>query len=71
MTLPQPFHTHAGRCLATWDTTQGQYVVHCVCTQEELQALAATQRQARIQSRIEAKKREDAPLYRKPFSLLR
>jgi hypothetical protein len=70
MTLPQPFHTHAGRCLATWDTAQGQYAVHCVCTQEERRALAAIQ-QERLQSRIEAKKREDAPLHRKPFSLLR
>ena len=71
MTLPQPFHIHAGRCLAVWDASQGQYVVQCVCTTEELRALVATQRRERLQSRLEAKKREDAPLYRRPFRILR
>jgi hypothetical protein len=71
MTLPQPFPTHHGRCLATWNQEQGQYVIACVCTPQEVRALRIARRQELAQGRAEAKKRDDAPLYRKPFSLLR
>jgi hypothetical protein len=55
-------------CTATWNDIEGQYNAIHTCNQKQRQM---EQRRALQHSADESKRRQDAPLYRKPFSLLR
>jgi hypothetical protein len=55
-------------CTATWNDLEGQYNAQHTCNQAQQ---AMRERQALQQSHDASKRREDAPLYRKPWNLLR
>jgi hypothetical protein len=58
-------------CPATWDEETEQYVGECHCPPERQRDRWLAQEHARIASIEASERRSNAPLYRKPFSILR
>jgi len=67
MSFPLTIRLACG-CPAVWNDVEGQYNSRCTCPTQPQQT---AQRVKRQQSHDSTKKRRDAPLDRKPFSILR
>jgi hypothetical protein len=67
MSFPLTIRLACG-CPAVWNDREGQYNSRCTCPKPPQQV---AQRVARQRSHNSSKRRQDAPLYRKPFSILR
>jgi hypothetical protein len=58
-------------CVLVWNDVEGQYHRHVRCSEHTVAKERARLRKAFQQSRDESKRREDAPLYSRPFSLFK
>lgn len=71
MSEPVPERWHPCGCVSAWDEGEGRYTCIRRC-KEHTERIARSQlRLALQQSHEERLRRERAPLYQKPFSLLR
>lgn len=67
MSTPQTITTSCG-CKGTWNPLEGQYNVQHTC---DPKVRWAEERALRLRFAEESAKRNNAPLYRRPFSLLK
>ena len=59
-------------CTTVWSDEEGQYVLEQhTCSPEVWQAYRQRERALALRMHEESKRRSEAPLYHKPFSLLR
>ena len=70
MSIPRT-HRMAYGCTATWSDLEGQYIGHCTCPPEKRRAMRLAERKAAQQAHDERKRREESPLARSPFHILR
>ena len=68
MSIPKNLRLPCG-CLSIWNNAEGQYNSQCH-TPARLRALRCAERLALQRSHDDSKRRQDMPLYRKPFSIL-